>query len=378
MNQVFKELVSNRNDAEKYLYTLTDHYPELIQSIQNKQASHMILNCQKHMIDEYFKSGSINEDEHAEYRDKIDIRINGLDYSDLNWDLKKIDTFAVIAPEFSKLGANLIQIVKDQISEVKFAAGQKIYSKDVEVTGVYIIKKGLVEDAFFGDFTSRSGMGSTLSYANIINKNSVALSTLTAVSETQAYFIPRNVIMQLADENSEFEEEMYKHSLLNFMKSSPNSTQSKFDEATIHEIANKSNYRCYQQPNQLINLEFGGYLFSGELRINDDSLGPNINLFEEPCLIRARTDYVNTKKCKILKFTEPIEGDEFIGNDKKSIFRKSLMAGVGVGGGLGKPSFRNSILVTIQQEKDVDKLYNSLAMKKFSSLAPFMNNLNKK
>lgn len=191
---------------------------------------------------------------------------------------------------------------------------------------------------------------------------------MVAIEETHAYMIPGHIIMRIAEENSEFEEEMYKDALFAFLKSNPMTKL--HDEESINRVTSKAMLRTYEMNNQLVTLENGGFMFSGEIRMNDENLNVNVPMFDEPTLIKPmRMDYITNSKTKILKFSEPIEAGDNTGMDRMSITKKSMQKHLSAGsaGGMGRASFKNSILVTIQQEKDIDKLFLTLVGKKFGN-----------
>ena len=86
------------------------------------------------------------------------------------------------------------------------------------------------------------------------------------------------------------------------------------DEESINKVINKAMLLTYEMSNQLFTLEFGGFMFSGEIRMNDDALSTNAPIFDEPTLIKPmRMDYITNQKTKILKFSEPIEASDMAG-----------------------------------------------------------------
>ena len=103
----------------------------------------MLLNAQKHEVDLLKKHGSINEDEHTEIRDELNIRINNLDYIDLTWEsYDDLSTIHLVCPSFPSLQGDLKKRVNENKKSVKFAKGETIFSKGQEVTLIDVISIG--------------------------------------------------------------------------------------------------------------------------------------------------------------------------------------------------------------------------------------------
>lgn len=213
IKQVYKEVKENRLEAEKYLHRLTDLYPDLIRSIQNKQASHMILNVQKHDLDMLKKTGSINDEEYEELRATINLKINKLDYADLSWEFDDFSGISMIAPTFPKLKGSLAITVESERKLKTFAKNETIFKKGDQVPGIYIISKGLVEETLSEEFSLRHGMGTILSYSNYVNTNNIALSTLTAISKVETYYLGKETVNKIIKNHDDYEENIYRESL---------------------------------------------------------------------------------------------------------------------------------------------------------------------
>lgn len=102
-SQIIKELKKDCRNAENKLFFLTDTYPEIIKSIQTKQASIMILNEQKNLLDVRFHNGMINSGEHQTLRKAIEKTISRLSIDNLNWEIRETEDLLMIAPAMARL-----------------------------------------------------------------------------------------------------------------------------------------------------------------------------------------------------------------------------------------------------------------------------------
>jgi len=180
----------------------------------------MLLNAQKHEVDLLKKHGSINEDEHTEIRDELNIRINNLDYIDLTWEsYDDLSTIHLVCPSFPSLQGDLKKRVNENKKSVKFAKGETIFSKGQEAKGIYIIVKGLVDELFDSGWSHTHSRGGEIGYHSILcaenasHDSYVARSTLTAQTAGEYFFLDTNTIKELCDSNKDYNRRIYQISL---------------------------------------------------------------------------------------------------------------------------------------------------------------------
>jgi len=126
VEQVFQEIKKTQVDAQKYISNFADRHPGLFKSIQTKQAAQMILNEQKHVVDNLFHEGSINAEEHTEIRDELDVKINNLDHENIEWeDWGQSNNLLMICPHLPKLQGSLLNELDSKKRAHKFRTRPK-------------------------------------------------------------------------------------------------------------------------------------------------------------------------------------------------------------------------------------------------------------
>lgn len=379
VNQIFAELADNKVKAEQQLFTLSDAFPDLIGFIQSKQAAHMVLNHQKEKMTREYHEGTINDDEYNEIIDSLNSRISKLDYRTLGTtaELKDISDFGILAPLFSSLEESQLRQLSEAHIKNKFPAGTIILSKSQPTNGVYLIVKGIVEDQISADSKERFGLGSVLHWSNLLLADTAAKSTVTAVTNTTAYFINKSAFEGILDSNAEFEETIYKASLDYLLKVYPPMDGSlgsaeALDDQTITLILKNSKLMT-KKNGEAFTLDFGGFLFSGEIKLIDDSDIGGVLVVSNPTYIspQGSKNFKVVKTAKVLRFTETILEDGINADIKRSMMGPSSRnLGVPGQGSFGRPSaFKNSVLAMVSKEKDVEKLFEDIIRKKFSNLA---------
>ena len=365
---VFNEIVDNKNKAEQQLFMLADTFPELIASVQNKQAAHMILNAQKDAIKVDHHHGVINDEEYEELVNGINKRISSLDYRGLSWELKDVNDFSIVAPIFHSLQPDQLQILKETYVKNTFPRGTVIFTKGKPINGVFIIVKGLVEDQINSDTKYRYGLGAVLHWGNIITLEGVAKSTLTALNDTTAYFVSKQAMELVFARNPQAEENIYKSSLGYLIKAFPpvNLTMDISEEHVLH--IEKNSTLLSKSTGEMLTLEYGGFFISGEMKVVDEETNRGYVSYNTPQLIapQGNKNFKVVKPVKILNFSASILEFE----DDQQDIKRSFVGQVDRRSGSGpmKGSARNSILVMVSKEKDVDKLFEELVKTRFRGL----------
>jgi NhaP-type Na+/H+ or K+/H+ antiporter len=378
VNVVFNEVAINKEKAEQQLFLLCDIFPELIGSIQNRQAAHMILRAQKDDLEEDFHNGAVTDDEYYELMDSLNKRINKLGHQSLSWEIQGLNDFSLVSPIFYGLSDTDLQILKSNHLLNKFPLGTVIYKKSQAINGIYIISSGMVEDRISDDVKMRYGLGAVLSWSNILTSDGLAKSTLTAINATSAFFISKQDIFKIFENNPAFEETVYKISLPNFFKLYPplNFGIEMTDELIGH--IQKNSKLVTKQKGELISIEFGGFLISGEIKLIEDELSRGANSFNTPQFIppQGNKNFSVKAKTKIIRFEQSILDYEE-NDDQKSIANYAVHSTLGVPGrsdirpsfnAHSKPSARNSMMAMVSKEKDIEKLFEDLVKTRFRNL----------
>lgn len=104
---------------------------------------------------------------------------------------------------FSRLAANELQLLRGAASEKQFRAGQEIFKEGDSGDGIYVVRDGLVQiSGLVGPNVrhnfSQVGPGDFFGEMAVLEDKPRSASAL-AVSETALYFIPREIMLKLAE-----------------------------------------------------------------------------------------------------------------------------------------------------------------------------------
>ena len=326
---VVAEFKQDMNSAEEQLFLMTDLYPDLIASIQKRQACHMILNVQRSVIEEQHKEGIIDNSQHDERITQIDKDISKLQYMKLDWEFKQADDMIMFGRVFKDITDDDMRYIKEHAQEKKFEIGENIYQKGYHIDGVFIIAAGVVEDVITTDLSIRFGMGSLLSYAHAIMDDDKAMTSAKAVTAVTAYFIPKSTMDQVYENSFEFRSQCHKKALMYYFKIYPPiNMANKLDDEQIQELA-KNSELILKGKDEMLQLDNGGFLLYGHLKeVPSDTLRtrPNVERKIEPQLIRpTRADFKVEKKCCVLRFTEKYDLESGYNTFVGSLIRKSFI-----------------------------------------------------
>jgi NhaP-type Na+/H+ or K+/H+ antiporter len=337
---VFAEINVDLKNCEDYLFHLMEVFPDLTKAIQEKHAAKMLLNTQKSLLEEFLKKGTITTEECHDLVDKIDKKLKFLEISPSQWVIPNIDKLQLICPIFQKLSPDLFKLIKENRLFKEFPPKTDILLKDKIMTGVFIIIKGVVveEDEII---SGSQGMGAVLNFGNVINKSGNSLTTVRSIGNVSTFFIPNQTLLYIMGQDKDFEEAIYRQACFYLFRKEK--LKIELDENKIHDILNFCVFKTYEK-DTLVEMNYGGYLFSGSLQEYDYENKEINQIFKANCFIPSKKmDYKCLTEVKLFKFTENIEEHEY----------ESFRASVKI---TGKDSFAN--LYTAEQ--DIDRLYNHI------------------
>lgn len=364
---VVEELEKNRIDANNYIISIQDQFAELIINVQIKRAAYNILFFQRQKLDQNLKEGQIEEKEYNDLRRDIDRRIVSLEesLSFEDWNAPTFDDFVMQFPIFSSLRREEIDLIKGNAQIRIFSNGEPLYTRGAKVGGIFVVTKGIVRQYFDLEKNStKHGLGSILSFSNIVSEGNVALGNCVALGEVQTQFISASVLQDVMRRNPEFEAMCYKNSLYQFVKSDP---QTAGDLARLDE----QNTLNFATTARLVKIEkgikfqiaSGGYLFSGDMKKLNTGLRIN-----RPCFIYPSSDeYSSDGNTVYLAFQEDIsiydtkrsslhaQKVSYQLPPKESVRRESYRAGFE-----GPRKSKRSILEDLDREQEVTRNFQNM------------------
>eukprot|EP00331_Platyophrya_macrostoma_P017204 CAMPEP_0176462354 /NCGR_PEP_ID=MMETSP0127-20121128/35212_1 /TAXON_ID=938130 /ORGANISM="Platyophrya macrostoma, Strain WH" /LENGTH=690 /DNA_ID=CAMNT_0017854245 /DNA_START=324 /DNA_END=2396 /DNA_ORIENTATION=- len=360
---VIEELEKNKNDASNYVISVQDQFSDTIKNIQMRRAAYNVLFFQRQQLDRALKEGQIEDKEYNDIRREIDRRIVALDavLSFQEWSVPTLNDFVMQFPIFSSLRREEIDQLKGQAQIRVLQNGNSLYSKGNKIEGLYVITKGIVRQYLDLEKNStKHGLGSILTFGNVINDGHVALSNCVAAGEVQAQFIPASTIEDVMRRNVEFESVCYKNCLHQFIKFMPQSAGelATLDEQTCLNFVNKSRLVKLERGIKF-QLVSGGYLFKGDIKKADNTLRLNKPGYIPP----SQDDYVCENYTIYLAFDTEIR--QFLTGKKASDVRKSIARGSIARGSIsgGEPvakRSRMSIHDEVEHEKVVKKEFDQM------------------
>ena len=353
---VVEELEKNKFDASNYVISVQDQFSDTIKNIQVRRAAYSVLFYQRQQLDQALKEGQIENNEYNDIRRDIDRRIVGLDsvLSFAEWTAPTFNDFVMQFPIFSSLRRDEIDAIKGSVQMRIFQNGQSLYSKGNKIEGMFVITKGIVKQYTTVEKNStKHGLGSILSFCNIISEGHIALSNCVAAGEIQAQFLPSSVVEDTMRRNNEFEAVCYRHSLYQFVKYLPETSGELrvMDEQACINFVNKARLVKLEKGIKF-QITGGGYLFKGEIKKSDNTVRLN-----KPGVIPASGDeYICENYAVYLAFETDIR--QFLAGRRASEHHSHGKASIS-GGDLGfRP--KKSIHEEIEHEKHVQREFDGM------------------
>lgn len=266
INLVQQEVYKNKAEFEKRLFHMCDMFPEFIQNVQNKQAAQIMLNTQKTVIEESYSNGYISEEDFLQLTNKVDKEISRLAIKPYNWRDKEINELELIEPSFTKLSRESLMQIKDSCIMCGFRTGQNIYGKGDPIPGIYIIIKGMVEDTLALDCKKTLGVGSIVSFANVVKPDGRSLTNLNCINDCMTYLVPREVILSIAETDRNFKYYIYKSALDYFLRIYGEiGYNQKLSDNMISILVNSSEM-IVKERGEVLLIDGGGFMYHGSIR----------------------------------------------------------------------------------------------------------------
>ena len=277
-----QEVYKNKAEFEKRLFHICDMFPEFIQSVQNKQAAQILLNSQKSLIHDSYDNGYISEEDFASLTNRVDREYGRLAVKSYNWRNKEINELELIEPSFSKLSKESLQKIRDSCIKCGFRTGQNIYGKGDPVPGIYIIIKGMVEDTLALDCKKTLGVGSIVSFANVVKADGKSLTNLNCLNDCMTYLVPRDVMLSIADEDRNFQYYIYKNALDYYLRIYGEIGYNQKLNDNMISILVHSSEMIVKQVGELLSVDGGGFLYKGALKAvsSEAFTDPKLNKIE--------------------------------------------------------------------------------------------------
>lgn len=263
---VQEEVYKNKSEFEKRLFHMCDMFPEFIENVQNKQAAQILLNTQKSVIHDSFSNGYITEEDYFVLTNCVEKEANRLAIKPYNWRNKEINELELIEPSFTKLSRENMQLIKDSCQKIEFATAHNIYGKGDPVRGIYIIIKGIVEDTLALDCKKTLGVGSIVSFANVVKPDGKSLTNLNCMSDCMTYLVPREIIMQVAANDPKFKTYIYQSALEYYLRIYGEiGYNQKLTDNQIAILVSSSSMITKERGEALL-IDGGGFLYQGSIK----------------------------------------------------------------------------------------------------------------
>ena len=266
VEMVYKEIHMCKAKFESRRFYLCDLFPDFITIVQNKQASQILLNTQKSVIQNSYEDGYITEDDYERMTNIVEKEISHLDIKSFNWSTKDINELELIEPSFSKLNKEFLQLIRDNIKPDNFQTGSHIYSKGDLVKGLHVLIRGMAEDNLTLDYKMTLGVGAVVSFANIVSADNRCVSTLVCLKDCATYFIPKEIILEIIEKDPEFSKYIYRSALYYYLKifGSISYNQS-LNDAMISTLVETCEI-VIKKGSEVVCIDGGGFLFKGVMR----------------------------------------------------------------------------------------------------------------
>lgn len=119
-------------------------------------------------LEESHENGLLDEGEYKALKSDLVQRLVSLESHVFEWSAPSFDRFVIEFPMFATLTKSEREKIKSGAVEKKFYKDEIIYEKNMTCQYVYIIMRGDVRDELNEDYYVKKGLGSILSFANVI------------------------------------------------------------------------------------------------------------------------------------------------------------------------------------------------------------------
>ena len=287
---ILNELRRQRDLAVADLNNLEETYSGIMRNVHERRAAYVLLQEQKHYLLEALKEGRIDTvefDKLVAATHKQIIYLHRLFDYKLESEIPSISNLAINFNIFAKLDYSLQKLINEQLKTVTFSAGEKLFEKGDDIECVYLILKGAVEEEFSDTDKVNRSLGSLIGYPHLVADTGKALYNVRAKINVKASKLPINSLRDIMRTNEEFEELIYKNSMLYMMKLHRDKCGELafllVDDVTLNSFAHESTLKSWPLQREMrFKLEHGGYIFSGKLRtlgkteVHDDSQPPEL------------------------------------------------------------------------------------------------------
>ena len=310
VNEVFSEVSVNLESCEEYLFNFITLFPDLAVIVQLRLSAKIILNKQKEVLKTALHNGSISQDEFVKLKGKLDKRIRSLEIKNVSWDLQSIHPLKLVCPLFAKLPERCFSLLAEKYTEDVFPKNAKMLTKGKPAPVVYIVSSGsCIEE--YDNINIRKGVGSVFSFANLVNSTMTAMHTVTTTEPTRVLCIQGKFLLDVMAQEPEFELSVYRSAFLKLMKNHKELTY--FTESPdFHLFLSKTKIEKVKKNKSAV-LEYGGFLFAGELTRFDFDTNRKIVIEESEIVPALNGEYIANANCVILQF------DALIGPDGASV-----------------------------------------------------------
>lgn len=265
---VINELKTNLLSANNYLVSIEDLFADTIKAIQIRRAAFHIIRYQIHVLDEALNEGHLESNEYNELRSELDrkaLRLENIEARAV-WSVPTFDDFVVQFPVFSILSRSQSAALKAASQSTFYMKGQNLYTQGIKATDLFVITKGVVREFYTEQESSglNKGIGSILSFANVVEKFNIALNNCVAEGYIEVRKIPIEALKKIMKENIAFEEYCYKNALTTFVRC-PNTNCGELailDDQSILEYAQKARIVSLRK-GQTTTITQGAVIFQG-------------------------------------------------------------------------------------------------------------------
>ena len=126
--------------------------------------------------------------------------------------------------------------------------------------------KGIVEDTLALDCKKTLGVGSIVSFANVVKPDGKSLTNLNCINDCMTYLVPRDVIMSIAEEDSNFKYYIYKHALEYYLRIYGEIGYNQRLNDNMISILIYSSEMVTKQKGELLSVDGGGFLYRGVMK----------------------------------------------------------------------------------------------------------------
>lgn len=269
---ILKEVNYQIMISQRYLDDLTQLFPEILRTVHTRRAAaSLLMNMQNFINRNRFH---ISSRDHSSLLDMIDQKLSLVNNLNLKFALPNFNQFEIEFPLFHCLTFQELHEIKKNSVDLELEEGSVLFRKGDILMYFYIVVDGLIDVKIREDLVLKRSMGGVLMYTHLIGDNVRALVEAATVTRVRLKGLRIDQFRQVMNSNEQFKIKVYRNALFGLVRMLPehSGVLSMIEETQLQGMVQQGGLVNMLRGSKL-QLQFGGYLYSGELKATAAATG---------------------------------------------------------------------------------------------------------